>query len=210
MNYTQVRACTGCGWLVVFRIYSAARLWSESVSCSGGGVRTGGSELKLKELLLITGSVAITACSSAPAYQEAAAPHSESFCESWLVYDMCVQDIDADGRVDLMYFTDTDEIFFYDSIKLHQAAELRPVHPCAQPMDQPILDVGSELLQVNEETPLMSRLAIKRRLMAEQFRYMSRVRDCNRQLGLTESGGAGENYGEFDVEDDFFDEDIES
>lgn len=165
--------------------------------------------MKLKECLALAGTVAVAACSTAPV-QQSSIPHREVFCENWLIYDMCVEDIDADGRVDMMYFSDTNEVFFYDVRTLERTAEIRRVHPCAQAMDQPILDVGSELLQVNDQTPLMSRLAIKRRLMAEQFRYMPRVSACNREYELTEQGGAGENFGEFEVEDEFFGEDVES
>ena len=123
-----------------------------------------------------------------------------------MIYDMCVEDIDSDGRADMMYFTDTDEVFFYDRRKLELAAALRPVHPCAQPMEASLLQVGSEMLYVDDLTPTSTKMNIRRRLFGEQIRYIGQVNACNRELELTR--GSDEDFGEFEIEDDFMSDDF--
>ena len=38
-------------------------------------------------------------------------------CDSYLIMTMCVQDLHGDGSVDMIYFTDTNEVFMYQDGK---------------------------------------------------------------------------------------------
>ena len=56
--------------------------------------------------------VLLASCSSSPKV-EPVAEKGKIVCDSYIVLDMCVRDLMGDGTVDMIYFTDTREIFMY-------------------------------------------------------------------------------------------------
>ena len=90
--------------------------------------------MKLSHLIFACCSLLLAACSSAPqnAGSQTPQPLSQQFCDSYFIYNMCARDVDADGEVDLMYFTDTNEIFMlWPDTDIEPIEELS-AHRCMQ------------------------------------------------------------------------------
>ena len=66
--------------------------------------------------MLVAVVLVLAGCAQTPSMvpQQAA---GKTVCDTYLIQSMCVQDLQGDGVVDLIYFTDTEEIFMYRSGK---------------------------------------------------------------------------------------------
>ena len=69
----------------------------------------------------------LQACSSTPGASPVASK-SKVVCDSYIIMDMCVEDLVGDGTVDMVYFSDTDEIFMYQQGRQDQVAVVMPLH----------------------------------------------------------------------------------
>ena len=107
---------------------------------------------------------------------------SSLYCDSYLIYDMCVVDVDKSGNADAVYFEDTHEVFMYDGTLASEAYQDFDMHACVQVMDKGMLKVTNRLLTVTEETPFFTRVAMKKDLMVNYSRYFSRIRECREQI----------------------------
>lgn len=132
----------------------------------------------------------VVACSSTPT--QYAAVH-DVYCDKYLFYPMCAQDISGNGQTDFVYFEDSKEIFLFNQHFLADKPEHLIVHECAQSMDDPLIDAASQILTVSDDTTFLRRSEIKNRIFYHYMRYLPRINRCNESLA------------EFDenVEDDF-------
>ncbi|MFM1895311.1 MAG: hypothetical protein RLZZ385_385 [Pseudomonadota bacterium] len=122
--------------------------------------------------------ISLSACLSSPQFQQ---PVSHLFCDNFLVYDMCAQDTDRDGTVELIYFSDTHDVFLYREGTQHQLPDGLAMHRCALPMDDDIVRNASQLFHIDDRTPYIQRVDIKSALMFSYVGYMPRVSKCNAQ-----------------------------
>ena len=62
--------------------------------------------------VLVAVVLVLAGCAQTPSVvpQQAA---GKTVCDTYLIQSMCVQDLQGDGVVDMIYFTDTKEIFMY-------------------------------------------------------------------------------------------------
>ncbi len=121
---------------------------------------------------------------------------SKQYCDEYVGYFMCVQDTDEDGAVDLMYFTDTMDIFMIKSAYNGREYAGLIYHPCVQLMDQAMENISSELLYVNDQTSSIRKTAIRSRLMMNYMRYYTKINTChNPELA------EGDDFGDEDFED---------
>ena len=95
-------------------------------------------------LLLMAG------CASDPITQPAKVS-GKAVCDSYIILDMCVEDLVGDGSVDMIYFSDTREIFMYrDGMKNAVAGEM-PFHRCAVPLNSGMQSITNRILKRNPD-----------------------------------------------------------
>ena len=122
--------------------------------------------------------VLTTACASTRQVDTAAsgaAEDAKEACGSFFVYEMCMMDIEADRRVDYMYFADDDTIFMYQQGSALPAD--KPLHECAMPMSEDVLAHSSQLLY-GEELNLLQEMDVKRKLLLSYMAAKDGVEDC--------------------------------
>lgn len=122
-------------------------------------------------------------------------PQTDLYCDTYLIYEMCVKDVDRDGLVDLMYFDDTREIFMVSkSYKGYREAELSD-HRCLQLMDQKMQSISSRLLRTTEDTGYLQRMKIQNRLLMAYASYLPVINQC---MGQGEVAASGDNASKAD------------
>jgi hypothetical protein len=126
-------------------------------------------------------------------------PVSDFYCDNFLMYEMCAQDLDRDGRVELVYFTDTNEVFLYrDGSKSTLPGSLS-MHRCAQPMNEDIVRDTSRLFYISDETSYLERSDIRGSLMMSYVGFLPKVAVCSERTQVVSE----EPIDEFDFEFEF-------
>lgn len=119
----------------------------------------------------------LSGCASTP--KPTTAVLSTLYCDNFLIYDMCAQDIDADGVVELVYFSDTNEIFLLREGAEDSVPENLTLHRCFQFMNDEIVHNTSQLFTISDDTNYLARTDLKSALMFSYMSYMPRVMRCN-------------------------------
>ncbi|EAQ96945.1 hypothetical protein [Congregibacter litoralis] len=146
-------------------------------------------------------ALGLSACVSTP---EDSRPPGVERCESFFIYVLCISDLDADGRVDYMYFDDTREIFMYADSLLNELETVLPLHACAIPMSESTRDLSSQLLY-SDDIGLSARLAVKAKLAVSYRAAQPAVDACNAALNPSTQTPAAEER-PFDDDDDWLEE----
>ena len=118
----------------------------------------------------------VVACSSIP---EGARPVSAEYCDNFLIYDMCARDLSRNGVVDLVYFTDTLEVFMFRPGAEDNIPNDLGVHRCVRPMDEELVATTSRLFYIDEETTYLERQDIRGAMLLKYMTYMPEVTACN-------------------------------
>jgi hypothetical protein len=126
-------------------------------------------------------------------------PVSDFYCDNFLIYDMCAQDLDQDGRVELVYFADTNEVFLYRGGSQSKLPGSLSMHRCAQPMNEEIVRHTSRLFFISDETSYLERSDIRGSLMMSYVGFLPRVAVCNERTQVVSE----EPIDEFDFEFEF-------
>lgn len=108
-------------------------------------------------------------------------PSTSEYCDNFLVYDMCARDTNRDGVVDVVYFTDSDEVFMYREGMEGRFPSNLEVHQCAQAMDEDLVATTSRLFFIDDETSFIEKQDIRGSMMIKYIAYMPRVSACNMQ-----------------------------
>lgn len=119
----------------------------------------------------------LASCSSS--YIAGVQPATSEYCDNFMVYDMCARDTNRDGVVDVVYFTDTDEVFMYREGMEGRFPRNLEVHQCAQAMDEELVATTSRLFYIDDETSFLEKQDIKGSMMIKYIAYMPRVSACN-------------------------------
>lgn len=122
----------------------------------------------------------LSACSSQSVKEDKEKPPiaSNTYCDSYFVYDMCAEDIDRNGEIDFMYFQDTDEIFMTNPHFPTANLPPKPLHRCIQSMDEGMIIAGTRLLTINDDTNGIEKTQIKSRLLMEFIKAQGRMGTC--------------------------------
>ena len=122
-------------------------------------------------LLLLTG------CASAP---EVKPERTTAYlvCDSYIIFDMCVRDLAGDGAVDMIYFSDTNEIFMYREGMRRAVAEVMPLHRCAVPLNEGMQKTTDRILQ-RKNMQLREELIIAKELIVNYAAAKSEIDACN-------------------------------
>ncbi|WOJ94644.1 hypothetical protein R0135_05630 [Congregibacter variabilis] len=131
-------------------------------------------------------------------------PPGKEHCESFFIYVLCISDLDADGRVDYMYFDDTREIFMYADNMLNQLNKVLPLHACAVPMSDSTREYSSQLVY-SDDLSLSARLAVKARLAVSYRAAQPAVDACVASLNPDSASEATQER-PFDDDDDWLEE----
>lgn len=126
-------------------------------------------------------------------------PVSDNYCDNFLVYEMCAQDLDKDGEVELVYFSDTSEVFLYRDGSETSLPGSLSMHRCAQPMNEEIVRNTSRLFYISEDTSYLERSDIRGSLMLSYVSYLPRVAGCSENEQVVSE----EPVDEFDFEFEF-------
>ena len=148
-------------------------------------------------------------CSSTPPLKTAEQTNSmpgKTVCDSYIILSMCVQDLVGDGTVDMVYFTDTSEVFMYQQGRYQEIAQVMPFHRCAVPLNDGMQTTTNRILK-REDLSLAEELDITRHLIANYIAAKPSIDACNAQYADENSQGAAQED-EFFVED--FDWDVDS
>lgn len=136
----------------------------------------------IQKLLLVALILSlVAACTSAPG--DSRRPVSTLYCDNFLIYEICAQDLDDDGIVELVYFEDTYEVFLWREGADRRLPANLLMHRCAQQMDDDIINNTSELFFITDETNYIERADIKSALLFSYAGFMPRVMRCNAQFG---------------------------
>lgn len=126
----------------------------------------------------------LASCSSLP---EGARPVNAQYCDNFLIYDMCARDINRDGVVDVVYFTDTKEVFMYHPDREGNFPSDLGVHRCVMPMDEEIVATTNRVFYVDESTPFLEKQDIKGAMMVKYVANLPEVTACNLRADQAEA-----------------------
>ena len=148
--------------------------------------------------VLVAVVLVLAGCAQTPSVvpQRAA---GKTVCDTYLIQSMCVQDLQGDGVVDLIYFTDTKEIFMYQNGKRDLVAEVMPFHRCAV-----ILDVGMQAttnrILNRENLSIAEELSITMELITNYLAAKPSIDACNAQFedNGNEADSPSEGFSQFE------------
>jgi len=122
-------------------------------------------------------------------------------CDSYIILHMCVRDLIGDGIVDMIYFSDTYEIFMYRVGMKDIVAEVMPFHQCAVPLSENMQDITNRILD-RGDLSFSEELALTRDLFVNYMAAKPEIDACNARFEK-------ENTSAEEATDDFFIEESE-
>lgn len=126
----------------------------------------------------------ISACSIDPVVDQSSSI-GKTVCDSYVVLDMCVQDIVGDNRVDMIYFTDTQEIFMYRVGMKERVGELMSFHPCAVPLSKEMQATTNRILD-RDNLSLTEELGITKDLLSNYLAARPKIEACKAEVRARE------------------------
>ncbi|MEH6591938.1 MAG: hypothetical protein V7746_16875 [Halioglobus sp.] len=114
--------------------------------------------------------------------------NGKTVCDSYLILSMCVQDLHGDGTVDMIYFTDTNEVFMYQDGKQDSVAEVMPFHRCAVPLDEGMQATTNRILNRSNLT-LRQEMSITKELISNYVAAKPTIDACNARFEDATVGG---------------------
>ena len=146
--------------------------------------------------------ISLAGCSSTATVPAAPAMAGVSriVCDSYIVLDMCVRDLSEDNTVDMIYFSDTREIFMYQDGRKELVAEVMPLHRCAVPLS-PAMQATTDRILHRKNIGLTEEMDIARQLITSYIAAKPEIDACNARFA--------EESGEVAYEEEFLQEDFE-
>ena len=127
--------------------------------------------------LAITLTLLLAGCTAGP-FIKKEGTKGKTVCDSYIVLHMCVQDYVGDGIVDMIYFSDTDEIFMYRKGMRDIVAPAMPFHQCVVPLSPEMQDISNRIL-FRENLSFGEELAIKKDLLFAYLAAKPGIDACN-------------------------------
>jgi hypothetical protein len=123
----------------------------------------------------------------------------KTVCDTYLIQSMCVQDLQGDGFVDLIYFTDTKEIFMYQNGKRDLVAKVMPFHRCAVPLDAGMQATTNRILN-RENLSLTEELSITVELITNYLAAKPSIDACDARFegNSDEADAPPEGFSQFE------------
>ena len=150
--------------------------------------------------------LSLAGCTSAPEVKPEITTESSSaflVCDSYIIFDMCVRDLAGDGAVDMIYFSDTNEIFMYREGMRNTVAEVMPLHRCAVPLNEGMQKTTDRILH-RKNMQLSEEIVIAKELIVNYAAAKQEIDACNRYFdeldGITQQPEEDFFMGEWDDE----------
>ena len=124
--------------------------------------------------------LSLAGCATGP-ITEPESTKGKAVCDSYIILHMCVQDIIGDGIVDLIYFSDTYEIFMYRQSVKDIVAQVMPFHQCAVPLPDAMQKISNRIL-FRESLSFSEELGIKKDLLFAYLDAKPVVDACNKSF----------------------------
>ena len=106
-------------------------------------------------------------------------PLNAEYCDNFLIYDMCARDTNRDGVVEVVYFTDTREVFMYHpEFEGNYPSDLG-LHRCAMPMDEEVVATTNRVFYLDDSTTFLEKQDIKGAMMIKYVAFLPEVTACN-------------------------------
>ena len=106
-------------------------------------------------------------------------PLNSEYCDNFLIYDMCARDTNRDGIVEVVYFTDTREVFMYHPESEGNYPSDLGLHRCAMPMDEELVATTNRVFYVDDSTTFLEKQDIKGAMMLKYVTNIPEVTACN-------------------------------
>lgn len=132
----------------------------------------------------------LAGCSSTPGSPVANAP-SREVCDSYLMMDMCVRDLSGDASVDMVYFTESREVFMYQQGRRELVREVMPLHRCAVALNPGMQETTNRILH-RKTMSFTEELDITRKLIANYVAAKPAIDACNARYEQAEKKVAWE------------------
>lgn len=141
--------------------------------------------------------VGLTACASNTPIISAGQESARTVCDSYIILSMCVEDVSGDNTVDIVYFTDTNEVFMYQEGRRDVVPEHMAFHRCAVALDEGMQATTNRILQ-RDNLSFTEELDITRLLIANYTAAKPTIDACNAKF---EDGVVSETVSEEDFSD---------
>lgn len=132
--------------------------------------------------------VALAGCASNAPIINAEHVGARTVCDSYIILSMCVEDVTGDNTVDIVYFTDTNEVFMYQEGRRDVVPEHMAFHRCAVALDEGMQATTNRILQ-RDNLSFTEELDITRLLIANYAAAKPTIDACNAKF---EDGVAGD------------------
>lgn len=149
--------------------------------------------------VLVAILLSLAGCATGPVI-EPESTKGKTVCDSYIILHMCVQDVVGDGIVDLIYFSDTIEIFMYREGEKDIVAQIMPFHQCAVPLPDSMQKIANRIL-FRESLSFSDELSIKKDLLFAYLEAKPGIDACNKSFE-DKKGNPDEPEEEFFIEED--------
>ena len=112
--------------------------------------------------------------------------NSNVYCDNFLVYEMCAEDVENDGIVEYVYFADTLEVFLFRQGAKENIPSRLERHRCIRVMDEELVATTNRVFGVTDETTFLEKQDIRGAMMIKYFAYLPEITACNLRAEQTE------------------------
>tara|TARA_B100001029_G_scaffold71997_1_gene58759 strand:+ start:118 stop:423 length:306 start_codon:yes stop_codon:yes gene_type:complete len=99
---------------------------------------------------------------------------------------MCAEDMDNDGVVEHVYFSDTLEVFLYRKGAKESIPDRLDMHRCIRAMDEGLVATTNRVFGVTDDTAYLEKQDIRGAMMIKYFAHLPEITACNLRAGQTE------------------------
>ena len=104
--------------------------------------------MRINRYLSVLLAIVLSGCASTPQTSDESIPLTDAYCGRFFIYNMCAVDYNDNGIVDGVHFEDTNEVFLYREEARNTISHTRPLHVCAQVIDEELGNVANKLLTI--------------------------------------------------------------
>jgi hypothetical protein len=142
-----------------------------------------------KNLIFVFLISTVVGCASNPPVTPPDQVGGRTICDTYIIMSMCVRDLVGDDTVDMVYFTDTKEIFMYQEGRRDVVAGVMPFHQCAVPLSEGMQSTTNRILN-RDNLGLAEELEITRLLISNYVAAKPTIDACNEKYEDSASGDA--------------------
>ena len=104
-----------------------------------------------RRLILLALGLLVASCVSYPSGEK---PTNSLYCDNFMVYEMCVTDLNGDGEIEFVYFEGSQQAFMFRPGALRRLPKSLSMHRCAAEMDEEMVRTTSRMFYIDESTTL--------------------------------------------------------